>query len=215
MVETILAAEKREDRGKAAARRLRRTGRIPATLYGEIKEPMALSVDAHQMEMLLRKNFSTIDLDFNGKKHQVILRDIQRHPVHDGLIHIDFMQVKKGRKINMSVNVEFVGVPNGVKVGGILDKVKHVVEISVLPKDIPEIITLNIEHLEMGDAIRVKDIPSDNFELLDDPEEVLCRIETPRVAETPAEEEELGLEEAAEEPEVITARDKEGSEGQE
>ncbi len=213
MSEAKLVAELREDHGKASARRVRRAGRVPAILYGEVKDPLALSVDAHALEMLMKKTFSTIDIEVGSKSHQVIVRDIQRHPVNDSFMHIDFMQVKKGHKISMMVDVRFEGKPKGIKEGGILDAIKHEVEISVLPKDIPGEIVVNIDDLGIGEALRVKDIKAENFELLDDPEDVLVRVEVPRI-ETEEETTEEILEEEAAEPEVITAREKEESEDQ-
>ncbi len=216
MTETKLVAEKRAGRGKAEAKRMRRTKRVPAIIYGEIKEPIPISVDAHELDLLLKKSYSTIDIELDSKKHQVILRDIQRHPVNDTVLHVDFMQVKKGHKITMTVPVHFEGEAVGLKQGGVMDEVKRELEIAVLPKDIPEYIVANIENLNVGDAFRVKDLEAVNFEILDDPEDVLCRIEAPRVIATEAEgaEEEAMAEEEATEPEVITAKDKEEGESE-
>ena len=158
MTETRLAIEQRSEKGKAAARRLRRSGRIPAVIYGEVKEPIPISIDDHTLTMLLKQNISTISLSLDDKKHQVIVRDIQYHPVKDTILHVDFMQVKKGHKITMSVPVRFEGKPAGVKEGGIMDMVKHEIEIAVLPKDIPDEIIANIEDLALGEAFRVKDL---------------------------------------------------------
>ena len=211
MSDMILNAEVREKSGKADARRLRRTGRVPAVIYGEIEAPASATIDAHDLNMLLREKHAVIDLSLNGDVHRVIVRDVQYHPVNGNVLHVDFMEVKKGQKIVMSVPVRFEGKPKGVKEGGMLDIVKHEVSISVLPKDIPGEIVVNIDDMAAGDAIRVEDLPIDNIELLDEPNDVLCRVAIPRGPEEEgAEEEELEGEEMAE-PEVITARDKEDS----
>ncbi len=211
MTETKLVAERRESKGKGAARKLRRSKRVPAIIYGEIKEPIPISVDAHELNLLLKKSYSTVHIELDSKKHQVILREVQRHPVNETVLHVDFMQVKKGHKITMTVPVHFEGVPVGLKQGGVMDEVKRELEIAVLPKDIPEHIVANIENLGIGDAVRVKDLQVENFEILDDPEDVLCRIEAPRVITTEGPEaEEITAEEEAAEPEVITAKEKEG-----
>lgn len=208
MSEVILSAEVREGTGKANAGRLRRTGRVPAIIYGEIDTPAPISVDAHTLKLLLRERHSLINVDLSGKKHRVVVRDVQYHPVSSDVIHIDFMEVKKGSKLSMAIPVSFEGKPKGVKEGGILDIIRHEVEIEVLPKDIPNEITINIDNLEIGDSVRVEDLKADKFELLDDPDTILCRVEAPRAIEEEAPSEEEEEEEMAE-PEVITARDSE------
>ena len=211
MSEMILNAEIREKSGKADARRLRRAGRVPAVIYGEIDTPTSATIDAHELKMLLREKHAVINLSLNGDVHRVIVRDVQVHPVNGSVLHIDFMEVKKGQKIIMSVPVRFEGTAKGVKLGGMLDIVKHEISISVLPKDIPGEIVVNIEDLDIGEAIRVSDLAADDIELMDELNDVLCRVAMPRgPEEEEAVEEDLEGEEAAE-PEVITARDKEES----
>lgn len=213
MSETILKADIRSTRGKAAAGRTRRGKMVPAIIYGEIETPTSITVDDHALRLLLREKHSLMSISLEGKTHSVIVRDIQYHPVSSNILHIDFMEVKKGTKLTMTIPVAFIGKPEGLNFGGILDEIKHEVTISVLPKDIPDEIVLNVEKLNLGDSLRVEDIEEVNFELMDDPKTVLCRVEIPRavVEEEEAEEEEITDEESAE-PEVITARDKEGSE---
>ena len=211
MSEMILNAEVRDKSGKADAGRLRRAGRVPAIIYGEIDAPASATIDAHELNMLLREKHAVINLSLGGDVHRVIVRDVQVHPVNGSILHIDFMEVKKGQKIVMSVPVRFEGTPEGVKLGGMLDIVKHEISISVLPKDIPGEIVANIDALDIGDAIRVSDLASDSIELMDEPNDVLCRVAMPRGPEEEEVEEELEGEEMAE-PEVITARDKEESE---
>lgn len=211
MSEMILNAEVRDKSGKADAGRLRRAGRVPAIIYGEIDAPASATIDAHELNMLLREKHAVINLSLGGDVHRVIVRDVQVHPVNGSVQHIDFMEVKKGQKIVMSVPVRFEGTPEGVKLGGMLDIVKHEISISVLPKDIPGEIVANIDALDIGDAIRVSDLASDSIELMDEPNDVLCRVAMPRGPEEEEVEEELEGEEMAE-PEVITARDKEESE---
>ena len=213
MSEMILNAEVRENSGKADARRMRRAGRIPAIIYGEIDTPASASVDAHELKMLLRKKHALINISLSGKTHRVIVRDVQYHPVSSNYLHIDFMEVKKGQKLTMAIPVTFEGTAEGVKEGGMLDVIRHEVNISVLPKDIPNEIVVNVENLVLGDTIRVEDLNAENFEILDEARDVLCRVEIPRgPAEDEEEEEEEEIDEEMAEPEVITARDTEESE---
>lgn len=201
-----LDIEPRVDAGKANTKQLRRSGRVPAVVYGEGKEAKLLSLDAHSFEMMMKENHAIIELSFDGNKHQTIVREVQRHPVNGNILHVDFLEVKKGHKVTLSVNLHFEGKAKGEKEGGNFQTVKNEVEINVFPKDIPDFINIDISNLGLGENIRVKDIEHENFEILDDPEDVLCRVQEPRAVEEV--EEELEEEEAAE-PEVITARESE------
>ena len=154
-----------------------------------------------------------LNLALGKDEHRVIIREIQYHPVHGTILHIDFMEVKKGQKLTMTIPVQFEGNPHGVKEGGMLDKIRQEVEISVLPKDIPNFIPINVDNLELGDSLRVKDLEVENFEILTEADSILCRVEIPRApVEEETEEAEEEFEEEAAEPEVITAREKDESE---
>jgi len=212
MSEMILNTEIREGSGKAEARRLRRTGRVPAIIYGEIENPTSVSIDAHELNMYLREKHALINLTLDGNNHRVIVRDIQHHPVKGQITHVDFLEVKKGNKISMSIPITFEGESVGVREGGILDKIKQELTISVLPKDIPDEIVVNIENLEIGDTIRVENIEAGSFEISDDLNDVLCRVAHPKAEVVVEPEEGEEEEEEMAEPEVITARDKEESE---
>lgn len=216
MSEGIIAFEQRAENGSAAARRLRRLGRVPAVIYGEIEKSVQVSLDSHELMLALKQDHAILNLSMGSEKHRVIVREIQRHPVKDTIIHVDFMQVKKGQKLTLSVPLKFEGKPIGVKEGGMLDEVRNEVEIQVLPKDIPNFIEINIENLAVGDSIRVKDIETENFEVLTDADSVICRCEIPRglVEEEAVEGEEEEMDEEMAEPEVITAKDKDEEGGE-
>ena len=102
MSDTILATERRSTTGKAHARRIRRAGKIPAVIYGEVKEPISLEIDAHGFEMMYREGHSLVTLDIDGKDQQAIIREVQKHPVSSNILHVDFMGIKKGHKIEGS-----------------------------------------------------------------------------------------------------------------
>jgi len=216
MSEGMIAFEPREEMGKAAARRMRRTGRVPAVIYGEIEKYKQVSVDSHELMLALKQDHALLNLTKESEKHRVIVREIQRHPVKDTIIHVDFLKVKKGQKLTLSVPLKFEGRPLGVLEGGMLDEVRNEVEIEVLPKDIPNFIEINIDNLTIGDSLRVKDIVSENFTILTDEDSVICRCEVPRgmVEEEAVEGEEEELDEEMAEPEVITAKDKDDEGGE-
>jgi len=213
MSESSIVVEKRAEKGKANVRRLRKSGKLPGVIYGEVEEPQPIQMDEHQFELFLKKSHSLITLKLNGSEQRAVVREVQRHPVTSKILHVDFMVVRKGHKINMVVPVLLEGTPKGIKEGGRLYELTTDLNINVLPKDIPDEIVINIDDLSLGDTIRVKDIQLEGVEFLDDPDEVICRIEMPKIVEEEeAEETELEGEEETAEPEVITAREKEGEE---
>jgi large subunit ribosomal protein L25 len=201
-----LKVEKRESVGKGAARRIRRAGKIPAILYGDDGESMAISVDTKDFMALLHSEAGShviLRLKIEGLKESptVIIKDIQRHPIKDSFLHIDFRKIGLDEKITATVPVMTEGESPGVKQGGILQRHLWEVEIEALPKDIPDHITVDISSLEMGESIHVSDIPKPGgVEFVTNGEEVVLSILHPaieRVAPTP---EELEKEEVAEAP---------------
>ena len=215
-MDSVLVAETRDEKGKAAVRRLRRAGKVPVIIYGEDIDPQPLSIDSHELEMLIRKDVSVITLKIGGKDQDAIIREIQYHPVKGQIIHVDFLTLQKGHKVEMTVPLHFEGDPKGVKLGGNFSILKHEINISVLPKNIPDFINVDVSDLDIGDSIRIKDIVAENVEFLDGEEEYVCHVVAPKavVEEEPAEGEEelLETEEESAEPEVITARKDESEE---
>ncbi len=201
MSELKLAAETRDGVGSSVAGRLRRQGKVPAVLYGEFKKPFHIALDEHDLTLGLRGHYSIVNLTIDGKSHRCIVRDVQYHPVTGRIIHVDFMGIKANQAVEMEVPIEFEGKPAGVKSGGIFDEIKHAVDILVMPRNIPDVIRVNVDNLEIGDALRLKDLQNENYEILGDPEDVICRVEAPRGIE---EAEEEVAEEEETEPEVIS-----------
>jgi large subunit ribosomal protein L25 len=215
MKDSVLVAERRDNKGKADARRLRRAGKVPAIIYGEVDEPTSFTVDAHELDVFLRQGHSLISIKLDGKEQQAIIREIQRHPVQSNILHVDFLGLKKGHKITLSVPINFEGKAKGLNEGGLFFSLKNDVSIEVLPKDVPDEIIINIDDLGLNESLRVKDLEKENVAFLDDPEDIICRVEIPKIVEEPTEDEEAeleGEEEESAEPEVITAKDKEESE---
>ncbi len=162
--EFVLTAELRTEQGKGASRRLRRTGRVPAILYGAGKEPVPLSVNHNELLRHLENEafYSHIlTIDVGGKKEQAVLKDLQRHPAKPFILHLDLMRVSAGEKIRVNVPLHFVGedVAPGVKIGGgIVNHAITEVEISCLPKDLPEYIEVDLSRLELGESLHLSDL---------------------------------------------------------
>lgn len=158
-----LKAQAREGVGKGAARELRRQGLVPAVIYGDKKPPVTISIaykDA--MKYIYAGGFLShvISLDVDGTKHSVIPRDYQLDPVKDFALHVDFLRVGKGTKLNVAVHVNFINeeASPGIKRGGTLNVVHHTLDLTVDADNIPEEITIDLTGLDIGDTIHLSSI---------------------------------------------------------
>ncbi len=163
-IEFAVDAEPRNDLGKGASRRLRRSGRVPAILYGAGEAPENISLDHNKMIHSLENEafFSQIITVKVGKnKQKAILRDLQRHPAKPVILHIDFQRVSENQAIHVHVPLHFIGedICPGVKQeGGAISHQIVEVEISCLPKDIPEYIEVDVSQLKIGDSIHLTEL---------------------------------------------------------
>ncbi len=196
----VVEVEPRSDRGKNACRRLRQSGRVPANVYGLDIDPFAVSVDPVRVEEVLRlgtgrNTIFKLSMSGAGQSRQVMLRELQRDPLSERLVHIDFVRVDPTRRVQVSVPVRLVGLAEGVKnEGGILDFVHRSVAVSALPDSIPEHLDVDISQLHIGQNTSVEDLSVvAGVEFLDAPGTILAVISAPKaeeVAEEVAEEEE-------------------------
>jgi large subunit ribosomal protein L25 len=211
MPEFVVPAESRTENGKNANRRLRSRGMIPGVLYATGKPAQPVQVSPGQIGTILKSaagENTIFDLDIAGKRRKVILKEFQREPLRGKLLHADFYEVALDKKLQVNVHIELEGTPVGVKLqGGIVDFVTRELEIECLPADIPEKVTVDISHLELGKHLRVSDLKlSDKIEVLVEPDVVIVHVVHPRAEEVAAEAapvEGAATEAAAAEPEVI------------
>ena len=158
-----LKAQARSGVGKGAARALRRQGLVPAVIYGEKKAPLPIAINYNEaLHRIYGGGFLShvITLDVDGEKHRVIPRDYQLDPVKDFPIHVDFLRIGAGHKISVEVHVHFVNEPAspGLKRGGVLNIVRHTVELSCPPDLIPEEIVVDLTGREIGDSIHISHV---------------------------------------------------------
>ena len=158
-----LNAEKREDMGKGASRRLRRAGRVPAIIYGLDKAPEAISLTQNQVLKQLENEafysqILTVNLD--GNSTQAVLRDLQRHPYKAYIVHMDLQRVDMNKPVHVHVPLHFINEESsvGVKAGGMVSHEVIEVEISCLPKQLPEFIEVDIANLNVGESIHLSDL---------------------------------------------------------
>lgn len=211
MPEIVVSAEKRTEKGKNVNRRLRVAGRIPGVVYGGKSQPEAVAVSPKDIVAVLRSasgENTLFDLELDGSRRKVILKEYQLEPIKGKLLHADFYEVALDKALEVNVHIEVSGTPVGVKVqGGILDFVTRELEIECLPTDIPDKIVVDVSELELGKHIRVSDLKlSDKLTVLTDPDIVIVHVVAPRAEEAPAAAAAEGAEAAAAgaaEPEVI------------
>jgi large subunit ribosomal protein L25 len=163
MVEKLkIAAQPRERAGKGAARATRRAGRVPGVIYGEKQPPQLIDLDPKELGIQIQKagqSFFTrvFDVELGGKTVRTLPRDVQLHPVTDKPEHVDFMRVGEHTRIRVSIPVEFVNKDKspGLKRGGVLNVVRHAIEVYCTVDNIPQIITVNLDGLDIGDSVHI------------------------------------------------------------
>ena len=160
----VIKAEPREVQGTGASRRLRRTDKVPGILYGGGQDALPIQLDHKELLLKLRQeafHASILDMEVGDEKAQVLLRDYQMHPFKVRVLHADFQRVAADRKIHMKVPLHFVNaeIAPGVKLaGGLAQHVMNEVEVSCLPKDLPEYIEVDLSELQAGHSIHVSNL---------------------------------------------------------
>jgi large subunit ribosomal protein L25 len=213
-------AEPREDFGKNAARRTRAAGRIPGVVYGAGGPVIPISVDPVGIREILHSESghnAIFTLQVRGKAPaRAMIRDWQSEPIRGGLLHVDLVRIALDAKLKLKVAIHVTGEPQGVKVqGGVFEFMLREVEVECLPDDIPDVITVDVSPLALGQNLRVSELPiGPKVKVLTDPNRVVAHVVTPRAEEEkPAE---VVAEAAPAEPEVIRKgkAEEEGAEGE-
>ena len=199
-----LAAASRSQTGTGAARALRRSGQVPAVIYGHGREPEPLAIDAGALSRLLPSmtGSTILDVTVDGRAPiKALLRDIQRHALRSStIVHLDLYEIHADEEVDVRVAIHLNGIPDGVRnFGGVLDFVHRDVEIRVLPGDIPASIDVDVTNLAIGHSIFVRDLVLAKGEILDDPNVPVCTVVAPRTEEVAAPVAEV----ASTEPELI------------
>ena len=215
-----LDAEAREQAGKGAARALRRSGRVPAVIYGDKKDPTPISIDGHTLQIELSQAgfyLRLYDIKVNGKNERVLPRDVQRHPVTSAPLHVDFLRISAGATIAVNVGVVFENeeLSPGLKRGGVLNVVRYEIELVCPAAAIPEQIVIDLTGLDIGDGIHISNVklPPDVEPVIADRDFTIATIASPTVEEEEVEEEE-GEEIEGEEGLEVEGREGESSGGE-
>lgn len=201
MAELTFNTEVRNKIGKEDSKKLRVKNFVPAVVYGKGMQPVHIAVSKSELLKLRRAHRNAlITLKLEDEEKVVIIREFQKHPITHEYQHLDFHALSMDETIKVDVDLEYVGVPVGRKTGGIFTSMLDEVMVECLPRDIPEVIKVNIEGLETGDTLHVADIKLDGIDILTNKDVAICQVSEVRVAEEDLEDE---------------ATDEEGTEGEE
>jgi large subunit ribosomal protein L25 len=212
-----LKVKTRSESGKGSAKRMRGTGMIPAVVYGPHTQPLSLSISEDELDKALGHATGEnvlVDLLVEGggdaKNRLALIQEVQHHPYEDTVLHVDFRELSATEKFKTVVPVRAVGEPSGVKNGGgVLEFVMRELHVECLPKDLPDVIEVNVEKMEIGESVHVGDIPAPSgVSLLDQKDQAVFIVAAP-IAEEVAE----AAPGAPTEPELIGAKKEEGEEG--
>ncbi|HKQ59692.1 MAG TPA: 50S ribosomal protein L25 [Candidatus Polarisedimenticolaceae bacterium] len=206
----MVEVQSREERGKNACRRLRARGRVPGTVYGMQRDPVAISVPPRPIEELLRlesgrNTIFTLSTGESGQSREVMIRDLQRDPVSDLLLHVDFLRVDLSKLMTVRVPVHLTGLPLGVKNdGGILDFVHREITVECLPTGIPEHLDVDVSALLINQHVSVADLHAgEGVRIVDEPQTIIAVVTPPRAEELPTPAAGEAAAAAPAEPEVI------------
>lgn len=213
----VLEVESRETTGSTAGRRMRRNGQVPGNVYGLDRPPFKVSVNPRRIDEVLRlgsgvNTMFQLALAGENKTRDAMIKELQRDPVTDLPVHVDFIRIDSTKAVQVSVPVHLVGTPDGVKnEGGVVDFINRVVQVECLPTHIPEYYDVDVSALHINQHVSVSDLAiGEGVKLLDDPDQILAVVVAPRVEEVVAADEEA----AAAASEAAAAAGTEGAEGE-
>ncbi len=209
-----LIVDKREDKGTNPSGRLRAEGRVPSVVYGGNKSPMPISVDELAVKEILKQEAGEntiflLKLEGTKEERRAMIKELQIDPISGHFIHIDFIRVTAGHKLNVSIRIDLIGDCVGVRNGGRVDFVSRDLSVEVLPRHMFDHVDVDVSDMEIGDVVTVADLEDkipESAKFLEDSARVVVVIELPRLVEE-EEEEELELEgletDESAEPEII------------
>lgn len=209
MAEYKLKAEKREAVGKNKVDKIRQNEQLPAAIFQKGKETENITIDDLEFQMLYQKSgmTSVIDLDIDGTVRPAIIKEIQRHPFKNQIYHVGFQGINMDEKIKIEVPVELINRDEIRKQPSVLNQQLDTIEVLVLPSNIPDSFSIDVQNMDYDDSFTVKDLVGDNedVEVLIDLDEVVCSLAMPREEK---EEEEVEETSAADVP-VVGKEEKE------
>lgn len=182
-----LRAQRRDDLAKSSTNQLRRDGFVPSVIYGNDKEALTVAVENIELLKTLRDEgrnaVITLEVD-QGESVEVMLHEYQMDPLRGELIHADFYIVDMTQEMDVTVSIQLEGEPAGVKAGGILQQPLYELQVRAIPANIPDVVTVNVAELEIGDAISVVDLEKvEGYEVTEDPDTTIVTVTAPQAEE--------------------------------
>ncbi len=202
MERPVLTATVREAK-KSENNKLKREGKVPAVVYGKEYGPISISVDEKELFKILKEKgeSSLINLELNGERFPVLIKEVQRHVLKDTFEHVDFFKVSMDEQVEYNLPVILKGTAKGLKLGGVLQHQKHEITVKSLPDNMIESLEVDISDLDIGDTLTVGDLKVDSkITILDDPDEVIASVLAPKLEEAA---EAVETTEEAKEPELV------------
>lgn len=179
MNQVVFAARKRADTGSREANRLRRSGRIPAVMYGRSGTAVAVDVDALEFVKGIRgiSESTIVKLDVDGTAHEAFVKDTQRNILNGSILHVDFYEVESGKLLRAKVSLHVTGTAAGTREGGILENPLHEIEVECFPKNLPERLEVDVSSLKVNQSIHVRDLKlGEGVRLLSNPDQVIALV---------------------------------------
>lgn len=202
----LLKAEVRTKTGTKAAAKIRKQGRVPATVYGHKQTPTSLSLDAHEFVQGLHLGHRFMEIEIEGKPEAMIVKDLQYDHFGRNVVHVDFMRVDVTERIKVQVPIELKGTAKGTQEGGIVEEHATRLEVECLVSNIPDTILVVVKDVGVGDVIHASAVELPDGVDLVSPAETLLVTCHMKAAAVSAEEGEVEEESAASDPEVITEK---------
>jgi len=184
MSKVVLQAKNRQKAGSSESRRIRRSGRIPAVIYGRKGEAVPIDLDAIEFVKGTKgiSESTIVKVDVDGKSYDAFVKDTQRNIIDGNILHIDFYEVESGVALRAKVSLHLHGNPIGVREGGMLENPLHEIEIECLPKDLPERIDIDISELKANQSLHVRDIKlGAGVKLLSNPDQVVALVKFAKI----------------------------------
>ena len=184
MKSVVVEGKKRTSLGKKESKRLRSSEIVPAVLYGG-EEVVHFAVPFGDLRKLVyTPSVYLIELDIEGEKYKAIVQDIQWHPVEEQILHVDFLMVNNDKPVKIAVPVQLKGMAKGIKAGGKLKNNLRLLKVKALAENLPDVITIDVTKLGIGQSIKVADLKMENLEFLDNKSNVVVSIITSRAAKS-------------------------------
>ena len=195
MAEFELHCVLREKIGSQASKALRQQGKIPATYYAHDKKSVSITLDEKEFNPLLHQEVNILNVVFpNNEANKCIVREIQKDPVTERVIHVDLLGIKLTEKVKLRIPVVLKGAPVGVKEGGILEHLLREIEVEGLPLDIPEHIEVDVSELQIGDVIKLEDVVVEKFRIVTEIHHAIANVIHPKIVQVEIEEPEEVIE---------------------